>query len=228
MGKVEPTRTKAAASSERLAFSTALGHAQDARGHATKTQDAVNVARSMVAEADARLKEARLAVGKEKDARAALVADAAASGAALSSPLPLREARTREIEAQDNLEAAQAALGGLEKKLEQAAYAAKKADEQASIAANAVIAAEAPQLLARATATQEELIRLRVALRFIAYELGLDAPDAEPLIQFLKDKELPGNMGAIYHKNWSVHPEVSRWKSAYEKLLTDPEAPLPV
>jgi hypothetical protein len=51
--------------------------------------------------------------------------------------------------------------------------------------------------------------------------------DADRVDRFLRNREIPGGMGSIEHVDWSQHPSSRPWKEAFERLLTDPSAPLP-
>jgi len=74
---------------------------------------------------------------------------------------------------------------------------------------------------------QAELVRRRVALRFLQASDALNEDDAILVRQYLRDRDLPGGLGDTEFTNWSMNPVHHEWSLAFDALTKDPNAPLP-
>ncbi len=82
-------------------------------------------------------------------------------------------------------------------------------------------------MLAEATAVQADLIRLRVALRYMLHDLRQTGPETDAVKNFIRQTGLPGTWGSVSFQDWSEHPAADPWKRAREELTRAADAPLP-
>jgi hypothetical protein len=214
----------------------AIAAAAAAEGAAETARGAVSRAGDMIGKAQARLEVATADVVRARDLQAKRMAQAAASGASMSPDLSMREARARQTDASDELEAAGGALSACEAasaewEREQLDHARKRV----AAAADEVIKAASPaRLLKEAEAMQADLVARRVALRYLLREGLIGDHDRETVHRFLVANHLPGAppitgfLGSVEHQNWNEHPAAEAWRQAREALMRDPDAQLPV
>lgn len=230
MGKVERIRAVEPdlPSPARMALADLMERHQKAKASQDEALAALSRAKEAVREAEDRKDNAERALEQAKKAHIAYITDATSSGEPWSSFRPLREARIEATEAQDNLDAVNAAIVVLQADAEQANEATQHTVAAIRSAAKEVIAVEANRLLLEAQSLQKRLIERRAALRAITVDLGIDGgPIAADLQKFLNDRALPGGLGSVEYRDWSNHPAAHPWNAAFQLLLMDPNTPLP-
>jgi hypothetical protein len=209
-------------SPEREALAQAIADAAAAHRVALKAHAAKERAQDMVAAAEAKLVQATAGIDKARDAQATTMAKVATSGGRMRADSTTRNARLKEADAQDELEAAKAALAQCEVPLAEHEY---DLQSQLSTAADAVIRSEsASRVLKEAKVLQEKLITARVALRFLyAKNLLPEAlmVEAKSVLWFREFATWPGNVE--YHR-WEEHEEHKRWAALYAELTKDADA----
>lgn len=219
---------------ERLAEAQAAIKRAEAKEEQARA--AVGRAREQVSRARDNLGRAKEAVAAARTEQQRRLVDAAKSGEAITADTTMRELRAAELEAQDQLDAAVAALATVEGSAgdpEQATEAARQLD----LYVGSVLWTRAAPLLERAEALQAELIKVRVGLRYLLHtckpgEASLREP-ADELVRAVRDflrptLELPGTYGSVsYGVDWDHHPAIDPWRQAREALAKDAEAELP-
>lgn len=197
----------------------------------------VDRAREQVSRARDNLGRAREAVEAARTEQQRRLVEAAKSGQAITPDTTMRELRAAELEAQDQLDAAVAALATVE--------ASGGDPERETVAQRAqldkmvggVLWTQASALLEKAEALQADLIKARVELRYLLHtckpgEASLREP-ADELVRAVRDflrptLELPGTYGSVsYGVDWDHHPATNPWRKAREALAKDAEAELP-
>lgn len=230
MGKVERIRAiePDLSSPARKVLADLMEQHLKAKASQDEALAALSRAKNAVREAESRKDNAERALEQAKEAHIAHITDAASSGEPLASFRPLREARIEATEAQDNLDAVNAAIVVLQSAAEQADEVTRSAAVAIRSAAKDVIAVEVNRLLFEAKDLQKRLIDRRAALRAITVDLGIDGgPIAADLQKFLGDRALPGGFGSVEYRDWSNHPSAHPWKAAFHHLLMNPDTPLP-
>lgn len=109
-------------------------------------------------------------------------------------------------------------------------YDLRRTEEAVTAAAKATYASsvDVAATLARAKTLQDELVQLRMQLRYLFDEGYLKGGDKhEPVSDFLWDHELPSRIGAAPRQNWDQHPEFGRLQATLNALRTDADAELP-
>ncbi len=212
-------------SPEREALAQAIADAAAAHRVAMKARDAKARAQDMVAAAEAKLVQATVGIDKARDAQAATMAKAATSGAKPRAANTTREARIKEADARDELEAAKAALASCEVPLVEHEYGLQQSLTFVTSAADAVIRSEsASRVLKETKVLQEKLVAARVALQFLyANNLMPEAlkAEAKSVLWFREFATWPGNVE--YHR-WDLHPEHLKWAALREALAEDADA----
>lgn len=141
---------------------------------------------------------------------------------------PLRVLLNAETEAMDADDEAGIAVGRLEAVIDEANRVISKAEAAIRKTASAIFAPALSRKQAEVEAAEERYVNSRVELWAMCQEGS--GPEVDAANSFLrKHVELPYGSGAISygHVNWSNHPVASRWKEAFERLLTDPNTQLP-
>jgi hypothetical protein len=192
-------------------------------------------AADMAATAEAALSLATEQVERAKQEQARSMADAARTGVTFTTDASVREARSRQQQCQDDLDAANAALAAIEASMLH--DHCERLGRECAEAADRVMLAEAAHLLAEAEALQQRLISRRVVLRYFMRDLGGDDlagrefGKGDELLRrvrsFLRDIELPSTFGVVERIDWNRHPAAAPWRFAREELLRNADAPLP-
>jgi hypothetical protein len=166
----------------------------------------------------------------------ARLVEAAKSGKTIKSDTMLREARAAELEAQDQLEVAEAALAEVEESVGGPEHESAEVRARLAKYADGVVLTRAEPLLEETKALHDKLIANRIVLRYMLHELKphgahLQASTdeaAKAIHDFLRNEaELPGSYGSVQWTEWDRHPAANPWRAAREALMKDAEAPLP-
>jgi len=226
-------------SSERTALAAAIAEAAEAQRKADASRAAIPRAEAMVAQAQGRLDQATDSVAASRDAQAARMAAAAASGAALAPDPGMRQSRLLEADAEDELDAARAALASVEAATVEAEKRVEGAKINVSNCAKRVVKSMKSTAIAKVRALRAELdsrtLELTKALNTqVAY------------LHFTGDKqceEIPGSwpmtdedqqMYSIINQEQKLfdhnvrEPVRGSWTKALADLHSDPDAALPV
>jgi hypothetical protein len=241
MSVVQPLRPgkKASLNPLRATLATEIAELEKAK---RDLEAAIDVATRMAAGVDAaekKLKDAKADVTAAREAQSAkLVASAANKTDAPASTL-LRDARHREIEAQDELDVARDALKIAEARKSEMELTVPWVRRRIQAAADAVIAGETNRLVDEASAVMDELIRRRSALECLAFEIvkGKDQVlwEDRKIISDFDDLagarkialDFLGRSIGIRHGNVRDFPGAQPWLRAHEELMRDANAPLP-
>ena len=230
---------KSMRSPARLALASAIRDAEDAEAAVADARAALGRGHRMVDEAEERLAQASEAVATAKASQADRMASAAASGATLAPDPGMRQSRLIEADAEDELEAARAALASVEASAAEAEKRLEQAKINVSNCAKRVVKSVNATAIAKALALRAELdaktLELTAALnREVAY------------LRYLGDKQCEESPGAwpptdedrqtwdiIKQENkildWDIQSEAfATWKQSLAQLMTDADAALPV
>ncbi|TGD94909.1 hypothetical protein [Methylobacterium nonmethylotrophicum] len=212
-----------------------IAHAADVRRKAEKTRKAIDAAADIVAEAEDALEAAKAEVAEAQTARTAAITKAATAGRRSPEDGRIRQARTKEAEAADELAAAEAALAALRASLpdiEQDEAWAR--DELVPKAICEVALAELPRVLAAIIPALDHaaaLLRLAQVLNDSAVRenrtlFSLLSPAAAAARKQLNDVR-----GRYIPQAWGVDVHTSgdgpAWKAVLQRLSTDPDAAFP-
>ncbi len=85
----------------------------------------------------------------------------------------------------------------------------------------------AERLMEGLEAMQAEVIRRRVALRFLVFKDLVAEAHIARTQAILSNTALPGGLGSVERIDWNSHAEHVAWKEALEALTRDPDALLP-
>jgi hypothetical protein len=194
----------------------------------------------MCDQAEERLAEAVEAVAAAKAAQATRMASAAATaGALLATDRGLRDARARQTDAEDELDASRAALSSVEAASAEADRALEAAKLAVSNAAKRVIKTAIPSTIAKA-------LELRAELDAKVLELTAALNKEVAYLRFVTDKqcdEFPysGETTDQDRQRWDIvdrekkildwdiqRVAFANWKQALAELMSDADAALPV
>jgi hypothetical protein len=197
------------------------------------SHSATERARLLVAEARKNFNLATSALEEARNDRMAKLVREATGGEAPVIDRFVRQARDKQIAAQDELDAAKAALATIEQSAADWAAEAKRTKEWLEVCVNAVLSSEHERLFAEAQALQAELIDRRIGLQWIVHAMLLPRGPSLPLRRDIDswlnrngDDYIPGE--ARHSPSWKSHPANEPWKAAREALMADATAPLPV
>jgi hypothetical protein len=228
MGRIEALRSVDGQNPVRAKLAEAINAETAAKRDVDEARDAVTRARKNVDEATAKIEAARAEASRTKDAQAARAVAAAKGGTSLTLDRATREARARETEAADDLEAFQSALAICETALTEAEGALQGATKDVATATAAVMADAINRLVKEAEELQKEVCARRIVLHYLwkaacTDEHGRPIPGAgrEQIDRVLGSPFLEPEQG------WRNHPAADPWRQAHEQLLCDPNAPLP-
>jgi hypothetical protein len=216
----------------RAALAEAIATASEAQRELQAAEDAALMARDRLWEAKRKLEEIREAKADESSAShfaASFIASVAAGAPCdvLTLEDPATASRANEETAAHEVdvwkrtrESCNAAVPVREENL-------KRAKRSVEAAARDVIrnSDAATKLMAGLEELQSELVRRRVALRFLVY--GDFLAEREAIQSFLRNKDLPGGFGSFEVTEWDRHSAHVAWQQAFEALLHDADAPLP-
>jgi hypothetical protein len=208
-------------STERSVLAAAIAAETEAKRAAASARDAVQRASHMAEQAAAKLEAASADAAKVKNAQASRMAEAATKGIPLLPDQSIRLARAREVDAQDDLDAARAALAVVEAALADAQDAHREAGERLGMAADAVVATGALQLLAEMEALQAEVVEKRIVLWSLARRTLGESEAARKISEFL------GRAFLMPELNGETRPACDAWRAARDALRSNPAAPLP-
>ncbi|MEA2911094.1 MAG: hypothetical protein QOJ15_3175 [Bradyrhizobium sp.] len=237
---VQPLRVpkKAAPDPLRATLATEIAELDKAK---RDLEAATDVATRMVAGVDAavaKLDTAKADITAARDAQSAkLVASATNRTDAPTSTL-LRDARRREMEAQDELDVARDALKIAEARKSEAELPVPRYQRRVRAAADAVLAGEINRLVDEASVIRDELIRRRSALEFLAFEIvkgknqipleeSRIIRDFEDLVDVRKAAMDFLSRGVGVPGNVRDLPGAQPWLRAHEELMRNADAPLP-
>ena len=138
-----------------------------------------------------------------------------------------------DLEARDEVDAAEAALQTVEESVGGEERETVEARRRVDAYVNGVLLANVATLVEEAKAVEDDLIRRRAVLLHLLSLTGEEyrrEPTSEVAItirRFLYNvPQMPGS-GMVVYPGWDVHPALDSWKQAREALVTDAEAPLP-
>lgn len=152
-------------SPERQHLADAIAEREECKRRVRDARGAIARGEDMVAAAKSRLAAAEASTAASRTRRAQELAHAVEAGTTVLAS-PTREARIEEADAQDDLDAARAALVGLQKRLGDAEDAFRAAQAMVVAAADIVLRSEARRVLAEACAAAEALKRCRTVLLY--------------------------------------------------------------
>lgn len=205
----------------------------EALGQATEAADR---ARELVVQAHASVADAKAKGARARTQRERQMIEAARSQAHASAPGTQVDTRAAEMEAQDQLDAAEAALRVLEAAMANSEGEVERARMRVKAAADTLLWSQALPLLEKAKALQAELIETRVVLRYLLHNLKPhEVSVRNPTDEVAKDvrdylrsaSELPSTYGRVAFTDWDSHPASVPWREARRALPEDAEAPLP-
>lgn len=216
----------------------------EAQAAIKRSEAAEEQTRTVVARAREQVSRARDNLGRAQEAIAAAkveqerrLVEAAKSGKTIdASTTTTRDLRAAELEAQDQVDAAVAALATVEQSVgdpEQATEAVRQLD----LYVGSVLWTQAERLYEEAKAMQAGLIERRAVLRYLLHEFKSDdARLREPtdeLVRMVRDflrytPDMPSTFGGTASlTDWDRHPATQPWRQAREALAKDAEAVLP-
>jgi hypothetical protein len=200
----------------------AIADADAARRAAMKARDAKERTIAMIAAAEAKLSQATKAIEKARDAQAAHIAKAATSGVTPRTDTGTREARIREADARDTLDAAKAALATCEQTLAEFEGQQRRTEEPVARAADDVIRVEAAsRVLKEAKVLQDKLIVARVALRYLHSNNLMPEPLMQEAKTILWFRDFATWYGNVEYIDWNRHDEHLRWTALRAELMKD-------
>jgi hypothetical protein len=223
-------------SRERQALAVAIEAAAMAARATEGGLAAVARASELVDDAQSKHAAASATVSAAKERHTAATAEAIGRGA----PVPasaVRAARAAQADAEDDLDAAKAALKQLQTALAGLEEEAHRADIAVEAAVNSVLAGEAAVLLVeRLEHLKRELPELQAKLYFLKsrgferqgiYSVEVPALHA-PLAEIESRITSAIELGLSFHVTAAEqHPAVEPWRAACAALRDDPDVPLP-
>jgi hypothetical protein len=217
----------------------ALAEANEARAKAARATEAgrqaVERAIELVTAAETRLALANTDVGRSKERHTADVAAAVAAGHAMPASA-LRAARTVQADAQDDRDAAAAALERLQTRLAELEVEEGAVELGREAAINAVLAVRGFQFVKDLAARRSETLELLARLLFIHDRAGQRRGDIFSPIRELSEPlaalapELDSALGTVTYTDLQAartHLAVQRWEAAVAQLRMNPDAQLP-
>jgi hypothetical protein len=133
-----------------------------------------------------------------------------------------REARIREADARDTLDAAKTALTTCEKILAEHEYALRRTEQPVAAAADDVIRAEAASRVLKETKVlQEKLIVARVALKYLHSNNLMPEPLMQEAKTVLWFRDFATWSGKVEYIDWNRHDEHLRWTALRAELMKD-------
>jgi hypothetical protein len=230
MGKVQPLHPTDPApfpSAQRATLAALIDAGNVAKRAEGEARTALDRATQKVTETKAQLAEAQWNVSLAKQAQATSAERSATTGSPLATTPSLTEARAREVEVQDMLDAASAAVVVLQAVVTKAQQVATRAAATIDGAARSVIAAEIPRLVNEARVVQADHIRRRLALKAIIMDLKISGPEVDDAERFMRNTDLPGTFGSVEYRQWYTQPAAQQWQRYLDALMTNADAALP-
>jgi hypothetical protein len=236
-----PRHDPPARSAEREKLASAIAEAQETQRAADGVRHAIARAADMVSKARTRLEAAQAAVASAKEQQAYRLAAAAASGTPAALASTMKQARADEVDAQDEIDAAEAALAQLKAQLAGAEEASQLAAHRRIAAVDAVMRVVAANFFADTEQVVEELLARRAVLRFLREPDPLHQPlnfyvareRDEPFAEMRNQiqRHLLNSVGRLRDdgngEDWRGHEKLKPWSSAREALFSDADTPLP-
>jgi chromosome segregation ATPase len=212
---------------KRSILAQAIVAAKETASALSTAEGAIARAAEMAGAAQKKYDDATAAAQSAREQHARNAEEAARTGEPPAAG-SLREARSAEADALDDLEAAKSALARIRETATPAADAHRDAIELVARCADDVIMTTAVgDAMARARELTDELVTVRLALRYLDNAgLVLDV-DKEAVAHFLHDRELPGRFGDIQYGDWDDDGAAAPWRQVREALQIDANAPLP-
>lgn len=196
--------------SERATLAAAITKSHQSSLYADQMRKGFKASKAILEKAKESYEVANRAVSDAKSEQASYVAEAALSQEPTASFPTLRDARVREIECADVLAASVAATSDWKRKMGEAESVFIADTAKVTKAAKAVIALEAPRLMAAAESAQKSLNHHLVELRTV-HELcathGFPDPSMKAVTDFLHCKDFQEDLTAQ-----------SKWKHAFDEL----------
>jgi hypothetical protein len=215
-------KLKVVRSPQREALAQAIADARAAHEAAVKARDARKRANAMIVHAETKLGQATRAIERARDAQAANLAQAATSGVKPRADTGTREARIREADARDTLDAAKTALTTCEQTLAEFEGQQRRTEEPVARAADDVIRVEAAsRVLKEAKVLQEKLIVARVALQYLHSKNLLPEPLMQEAKSLLAFREFASYWGNVEYYDWRRNDEYLRWSALHAELMKD-------
>ncbi|WP_413989360.1 hypothetical protein ACMDCR_25825 [Labrys okinawensis] len=214
-------------SEPRRRLAEAIERASGQRGTLELRRAAVERAERMVSDAESALGSAKAAVETARKGLASETLAAVIEGRQKGSGEVLRRARLAEAEAEDALEAAQAALNTVRGQHEESEAEASRAREEIGNAAGAVMAPLAADLIQKAEEARLHWLRIRAACTVVR-DAGF--PTWPPTVESKAlQRAAEAVLGEEEHSRGSKAFDEMRaaWNAAFRALLIDANAPLP-
>jgi hypothetical protein len=218
-------------SPEREALATAITSAADAERTADRGRVAVARATELVAELESKLAVAVSSVARAREHQGRRVAAAVSSGRVMPASV-MRAARDAELEAEDALESALAAVEQLRTRLTDFEDESRRAALNVEAAVNAVLGVAAAPLIEEFERIKSELPKRQSALHYIRMRAFVDRVEipalAAPLAEISPRIEQAIEIGLHFHPVAAdQHPVAERWRQACAALRSDADAALP-
>lgn len=190
---------------------------------ARQAETMVERAQSLRDQAAERLKAASVAASRAREGHASAMLHSARTGEAVATAATTRELRHAESDAQDDVDAAQAALEVAEAERNEAVEARERAAREIARARDAVLVESFQPYLDDVRAGLEDLVRRCAPLKFIGAISDL------PREQGVRARVLTENILLTFQRSFDRYPEVPIpvWEAAAKALLSDPDSPLP-
>ena len=211
---------------ERQALAKAIATAEEHRKGLEACRAAIQAAEAMEAVAEAAVEAARTEVEQAKSDRAAEITAAAAAGQIVPPSVRQREARQREVEAQDELEAIRSSMAVVRAPLSDCEYWAQNSAERVGAAASRVVALRLPEAIAvamKAIKNAEVCVRTAHA----AYRAASSGNPGD-LNLTAQINVLNGMAGANWEYRDPNRGDAPDWRRALAELQENPDAPVPV
>ncbi len=214
-------------SSERESLAQAIAEAAAVERAVHKARDAKARARDMVSSAEAKLVEATAGIEKARTEQSNKVVKALKSGAVAPTDTGPRNARLKEADARDELEAAKVALASCEVALAEHEYDLQQSLILVTSAVDDVLRSEsAARVLKEVRILQEKLIAARVALQFLERRKLLPEELAAEAKNLLGFREFPSWFGNVEFFSWEKYEEHKRWVALHAELTKNADASL--
>jgi len=214
----------------RAELAAAIAEGTQAERALEAARTAVPRAAETVASAEARLAATSAEVTAARTAQVDRLASGAATGEQPSVDRSMRDARARETDCADDLEAAKAALARVEAAVPDAEEALARTRARVSAAADAITATAVPVLIAEAEQLRDRLAAVRAVLRHLRADSlgpfgGPHERERAAIDEFLAAPFLQPELELGWCRR---HPAAARWLAAREALTRDAGATLPV
>lgn len=222
-----PHCASAGRSPERTRLAEAIMNRSAAAANLERVIAAAGRAEKLMLNASRALEKAKEQLKDARDGEGKALAEQLLSGDVTLEASPARKAEHAAAEAKKRRERAAEAYELVKAEFEPAQREFESTKRQVKDAAAAVVAAEAPtaELLARAQALQDELINMRLKLRFL-HRNGMLGELEKPVGTYLRDIFwVPATVGQVEHTYFDQHPTEIALHEAFAALTYEPDAP---